>query len=199
MNLRHILSLLLIFSSVVASGQSFIDLLPSTPEVIADYDFNTAKHSMSERPLHHIEGIWRFTDTGITVAIRGYAPKKFPTSDKIAGYRLIVLQSPNRTLKNGTVIGYIMSTAKPGVYEANIYTQQNGLKLTKSKKFTLTLNDTESSIVFSKHRSNITINIWRALPYLLRGLVRKNEPEKVPHGCVRIFPEPDKPLEPIYL
>ncbi len=199
MKFKRILPFVLIFSGVITSGQSFIDLLPATPEVIPDYNISTAKRNMAERALHHIEGIWRFTDTGVTVAISSYTPEKFPMADEISGYRLIVLQSPNRTLENGTVIGHIIPTAKPGVYEANIYTQQNGLKLSRSKKFTLTLNDTESNIVFSKHRSSITINIWRALPYLLRGLVRKNEPEKVPHGCVRIYPEPDKPLEPIYL
>ncbi|MDE7410994.1 MAG: hypothetical protein K2M94_03045 [Paramuribaculum sp.] len=198
-SLRNILSTItVIISGHAALGQSFIDFLPASPEIIPDYNISTAQNYISQQPIHHIEGIWRFTDTGVTMAIERHSPDNRPIADNISGYRMVIIHSPNRSLKPGTVIGYISATAKPTEYEAKMYSRQNGIKLDNAKKYTLTLNDAESSIIFNKHRTAISINIWRALPYMFRGLIRKNEPEKISHGCIRIFPEPDKPSEPIY-
>jgi len=156
-------------------------------------------HEMELTPLHHIEGVWQFPSDGVTVAIRRYSPENVPAGTAVEGYRMILVTSPNRALRPGTVIGYLTPTARTGSYEARIYTVQTGLTLTNPRKFTLTLDGNESQLEFQRHKSAYSFNLWRALPYMFRHVVRKNETTKVPDGCRRLYPAPSLPHEPIYL
>ncbi len=182
-----------------AAAQAYIDLLPSRAEVIENFSYDSLYRDMECRPLHHIEGIWQFTADGITIAIDRHSPNQAPSSSAMTGYRMILISAPNRSLRPGTVIGLIAPTAKAGTYEARIHTSQKGLSVTGSGKFTLTLDDEESRIVFSRHKSAYSINLWRALPYMFRHVVRKNEKRESSEGCIRIFPQPARPHEPVYL
>lgn len=51
----------------------------------------------------------------------------------------------------------------------------------------------------TRHRSAFSVNLWRTLPYMWRYVVRKNRSAPTYHGCVRIYPAPVPPLQPIYL
>lgn len=200
--IRRLLILTLIFGSIItdrALGQKFNDLLPKRHYVIPGFSADSIHNDLARRPLHHIEGEWSFPGTGVRVAISAHTPDNIPSASHIDGYRIILLTAPNRSLRPGTVLGHVTSSAVKGKYDARMYTSISGLSLSGPKHFTLTLDETENRIVFQKRQSSYSINLWRLLPYLFRNIVRKNETEQSIAGCVRVFPAPSLPLEPVYL
>ncbi len=200
---KWILSISLTAFSLFAAAslhaeKKLIDRLPKISRVTPGFDYSSLLHDMSEAPLHHIEGIWQFPATGVTVAISREDGFDAPASPAQV-YSIVLVFSPNRAMRPGTVMGLIAPMAARGEYEANIYTSSAGSKLTIPRKFTLQLSDDDSSLSFKRHRSTFSVNLWRMLPYLLRHTVTPNRENRENDGCVRIFPEPPLPREPIYL
>lgn len=202
-NAKWILSILFTAFSLFAAislhaEKKLIDRLPKISRITPGFDYSSLLHSMSEAPLHHIEGIWQFPATGVTVAISRQDGFDTPASPAQL-YSIVLVFSPNRAMRPGTVMGLIAPMAGRGEYEANIYTSSTGSKLTIPRKFTLLLSDDDSSIKFKRHKSAFSVNLWRLLPYLWRYTVTPNRDNRENDGCVRIFPEPPLPREPIYL
>lgn len=115
---------------------------------------------------------------------------------------MVMLRSPWRTIRPGTVIGHLQPTPKRGVYQARLYTdfgRRSGLSI--SRGFTLTLNDDASTMTFQPFKTLLRINIFRLLPYMYRRVVepQQSRPEGL-SGAVKILPYSDShPLSPIYL
>ena len=88
------------------------------------------------------------------------------------------------------------------MYDARIFTSRHddGTKLSSPKKFTVTLTDDDSRLTIKEYGKSYIFNWWRLLPYMYRYVInrRDNSPGDI-EGCVRVFPEPTLPLEPIYL
>ena len=173
--------------------------LPIVSETVADFNINSLKSEIAELNLHHIEGIWQFTATGAEVAICRRDKTGYGHSQEAISYNIILIHSPNRVLRPGTIMGIAIPTPKLGEYEARIYTRYVDSKLTLPKKFTLTLDEDDNALTFKQHRSALSINLWSTLPYLWRRVVKLNREEKSAAGCIRIFPQPTLPREPIYL
>lgn len=194
-----IVAFLLLIAATSFAEKRFIDRLPSRSETIDSLSYGSMTAAMSEVPLHRIEGVWQFPATGVEIAILRESILRGKTAAGETLYKIIIISSPNRATRPGTVMGLISAAAKSGEYEANIYTNNIGSTLTLPKKFTLSLIDNDSSIEFRRHRSSFSINLWRLLPYVWRNTVRPNMPERKSDGCIRVFPEPSLPREPIYL
>lgn len=154
---------------------------------------------LDELPLHHIEGIWKFPATGVEVAIIRNNPQQRESGLTADFYRMIVVDSDNRAIRPGTVMGLISPAAKRGEYDARIYTSNVGSTLVMPKTFTLTLTDNDASLTFKRHKSAFNVNLWRLLPYLWRYTIYPNEQDRNSDGCIRIYPNPPVPREPIYL
>lgn len=178
----------------VAKG-AFLNSMPETSCTIEGFSVAEMKGRMQTSALHHIEGIWQFTDNGSTVAIERYTDAASDTH----GYRMILVSSANRSLRPGTVMGHIAPTAKDGQYSASIYTSAIGPTLILPHRFTLKLQPGENSIVFQQHKSKFAINLWRTLPYMWRYSIRTNQQPPSADGCRRIYPAPTLPREPRYL
>ncbi len=162
-------------------------------------DIQGVKSELASRPLHRVEGIWRFPYNGATVLIERVGDT--PHFDVADTYRMVILRSPSRSLLPGTVMGTLSATSTKGVYSAELFTDSDGgSRLMKSKKFTLTLNG-DSRLVFKSRGKKLTFQVWRMIPYLSRLYVRSTGSDATGEdGCVKIFPIPsDGPLEPIYL
>lgn len=189
---------LLVTALSASAGKDYIDRLPARSHVIENFDYSSMMALMAEAPLHHIEGVWQFPSTGVKIAIRisdGFAP-----DNTAPVYDMILIESPNRAMRPGTVMGLISPMAKRGDYEARIYTSSVGSTLTMPKKFTLTLADDDSSLTFRQHKSAFSVNLWRLLPYLWRYTIHPNHQDRRDNnGCVRIYPQPAFPREPVYL
>ncbi len=176
---------------------SFIDTLPKRSVVLDGYARSETERRLAGLDLHHIEGIWQFTSDGVIVAIERIP--RTVSGFQSACYRMVLLASPNRSLRPGTLAGHVSPTAKSGIYEARIYTTVVGSSLIAPRRFTLKLDDTDRQLVFNKHKSKFSVNLWRVLPYMWRHTVTRNYEPAGYRGCVRVFPEPELPLEPRYL
>lgn len=196
-----LLTTLLLLASLRAAARDLVRDLPSRSDVIAGYgDTDSLRRAMASRPLHRVEGIWQFPSDGATVAVeRADTPR---AADEAVWYRMIVISSPCRSLRPGTLMGHIAPTAKDGVYAARIYTSgDGGPTLSRPKSMTLTLTD-DTHLTFREHSRTIHVNLWRLIPYMSRiGLrVGESDAPKDLHGCRRIYPRPNSgPAEPRYL
>lgn len=175
--------------------------VPATSVILSGYDDpDSVRARMAASPLHIVEGLWRFPADGGLMAVERCDISG--AGDGASQYRLVVVDAANRILSPGTVMGYLWATSKRGVYEARLYTSVNseGTSLGSPKYFTLTLDDQESRLSFRKHKTGVRLNLWRLLPFMFRfSVVRQdNRPDDL-DGCVREYPMPALPAEPIYL
>ena len=189
------LLLTLLIAGLLIPAINAADRLP-----MRDYERDAVKSRLAASPLHTIEGIWQFTADGATIVIeRDHGDS--PAVDAATRYRMVIMRSPVRSVLPGTVMGYLLPTAKRGSYSATIYTDSDGgSRLLKPKKFTLTLTD-DSHLSFHKHGLKIKVRFWRLLPYISRlGIYTREDNPRDLDGCVRIYPMPvSGPIEPVYL
>lgn len=100
-------------------------------------------------------------------------------------YRMVVLRSPDRAVRPGTVMGYLQPTAARGTYEARIYTHTEGDGvLTDAKPFRIVVTD--DAMQFYRVRTGLSVNLFRMLPYMFRRAVDyRPDDHNGLDGCVR--------------
>lgn len=142
-------------------------------------------------PLGEIDGIWQLTGGGGEMAI-----VPISESEPSKGYMILTLDSSDRSVLPGTVMGALFSSAKKGEYDAVVYTASADGRLTRPKRFMISLNgENHLSIVPVKNR--LKVNLRNLLPYMFRVSVSRhsNRPDNL-NGAVRISESPGKPLNP---
>lgn len=199
------LSVLLILALALgaAAAGRLVEKLPPVAEVVAGYASEAQiKERMEQAPLHSVEGIWQFPSTGAVVAVeRDEARDKGGLAVR---YRMVVVRSPQRTLRPGTVMGLLAPTAKKNVYAAEIYTASDGgSRLRSPRSFTLTLTD-DARLSFVRNSGlKVYTNIFRMIPYLSRvsfRIYRQQHSSRDLDGCLRLYPMPASgPINPVYL
>lgn len=191
-----------LLSAGIMSATTPRDMLPDQASIIADC---TCRDSVERRldasALHPVEGIWQMTADGAVIAIEQAEP--FTTGQTLtSGYRIVILQSPCRRVRPGTLMGYATPSAKAGHYDAAIYTSidDNGW-LNLTKRFTLELHDSESRLAFIPHRTGMRIDLRRLIPYLFRvSISTANDRPRDMDGAIRLYPISDAaPVNPRYL
>ena len=203
--MKHILlAAILILASALcpAHAKNLVDRLPQkSPRVEGYLSQDEVKHRLASMPLHIIEGIWQFPSNGAVIAIERYTPDDI-LNDGAIRYRMVVIRSPMRSIRPGTVMGYVAPTSKPGTYAAHVYTSTDGgSRLIRPKDFTFNLAD-DGHLSFRVHSISFYANVWRMIPYLSRisFRVRSADKPKDLDGCTRVYPEPlSGPIEPRYL
>lgn len=198
--MRRLLSLLILAVGMATAVYGETALPATSPAPLPGYNDRTVvqKRIAASGP-HRIEGIWRFPETGSTVAIeREDNNRAHPGA---VTYRMIVMRSDNRSIRPGTFMGIITPSVKSDVFDASIYTSSHrNSSLDSPRRFTLTLAEKGDRLVFSRVKSKFSLNLWRILPYMFRYAVRRNNNTgEAPEGCVKIFPAPAVPAEPRYL
>lgn len=195
-----LISLLFALLAVGAHAGTFLKELPGVSAVVSGYDSpDSVARRLELLPLCPVEGIWQMTDGGALFAIERAEPV---TSLAPARMRMIMLRSPWRTVRPGTVIGHLQPTPKPGVYEARLYTdfaRRSGLSIPRG--FTLTLNSEGSTMTFQPFKFFLKVNVFRLLPYMYRRVIepQKSRPDGL-SGAVKVAPAADgHPLSPVYL
>ncbi|MCH5319987.1 MAG: hypothetical protein J1E38_09825 [Paramuribaculum sp.] len=196
MKLRILLVLFVLLTPLLALCKTKPEQLPAVSPVLTGYgDEEIVESRLTERGPHRIEGIWQFLADGSKIAIE--------RNDESEGleYRIVVIRSSNRLLRPGTLIGNLLPTGKNNIFQATVYSSDaDGGKLRLPKTYTLTLGDEDSRLIFSKVKSRYKINLWRLVPYMWRGVIRSSDGDsQTTEGCVKIFPDPSKPVEPRYL
>ena len=97
------------------------DMLPDRATIETGYtNRDSVEIRLSGSALHPIEGIWQMTGDGAVIAIEQSQPY---TSGQtlVSGYRIVLIQSPCRRIRPGTIMGYATQSAKSGRYDAAIY------------------------------------------------------------------------------
>lgn len=189
-----------LFFTLIIGFSAFSSSLPEKSTILPGYEKDSVINRMRQLPLHHIEGLWQFTENGATIAIERSNKGKHP-NDGLNRYNIVIVSSPRLSIKPGTIMGHITPTAKQDIYDAQIYTDfDGGTTLSIAKRFILTLND-DSRLAFSRDKSGLRINIRKLLPYMFRYTITyQNERPKNIDGCIRIFPKSsNSPIEPRYL
>lgn len=198
-----LLVLLLPFETLGAvPGKSMLDGIPSRSEVLPGYERDSAQLRLGEMPLHIVEGIWEFASEGTLMAIERVDSDVNGRPSAATLYKMVAVRGADMALRPGTVMGYLTTTSKRGVYDARIFTSRSddGTVLSSPKTFTITLTDEDSRLTIKEYGKNFVFNWWRLLPYMYRYLISRRERSAGDiDGCVRVFPEPARPLEPVYL
>lgn len=198
--MKRLLLLPVLVFALAASASDFLRSLPTVSTVLAGYnDVDSVACRLAALPLCPAEGVWQMTDGGATFAIERAEPS---TAHAPARMRMVMVRSPWRSIRPGTVLGHLEPTARPGVYEARIYSgfaQRTGLSLPRA--FSLKLNDERTVMTFVPFKSPLKFNLFRLLPYMYRRVIepQQSRPDGL-DGAVRIAPAADgHPLTPVYL
>ncbi len=198
--MKYLISSIFILLSIsITQGKNYLDAIPEHSLILPDYNVEKVENRLKTSGMHAIEGIWQFADNGTKIAIEREDPDKFPNTGYTL-YRLVIIDSPNNFIKNGTIMGYATPTAKRNNYEARIYTSvYNGNKLKNTQNVILSINE-DNRLVFKEYNEGYKLNIRRLIPYIFRISITKysTRPQDL-DGCIKIFPEPGIPIEPIYL
>lgn len=188
-----------------AAARNHAPELPQVAETDTCYAFDQVCARMMHKALHPVEGVWQLTSNGACIAIERYdngAPRSV-TDDVL--YRMVLIESPDRAARSGTIIGYLRPSAKENVFNARIYTSIVNGRICNPHGFMMQVEEKStdtgmvSSLVLVQDSPRFQINVWKLLPYLYRRVLRRNAPRQEVDGCVRVFPEPAKPRFPRYL
>lgn len=189
-------------AAAAVTGDGLLGGLPSRSEVLAGYEPAEARERLAESPLHIVEGLWEFASEGTLMAIERVDASDSRRGSSATLYRMVAVRGADMALRPGTVMGYLATTSKRGVYDARIFTSRHddGTVLSSPKSFTVTLTDDDSRLTIKEYGKGYVFNWWRLLPYMYRYLIsRRDRSSGDIEGCMRVFPEPSRPLEPRYL
>ncbi|MDE6513704.1 MAG: hypothetical protein K2L05_05925 [Muribaculaceae bacterium] len=198
--MRRLSAIILIMWALGASAGGFLKSLPKVSATLAGYESpDSVAERLSTLPLCPAEGLWQMTDGGALFAIERNSPS---TDLAPAQMRMVMVRSPWRTIRPGTVIGHLQPTPKPGVYEARLYTDfalRTGLSIPRG--FTLTLNSDASIMTIEPFKFFLKVNVFKLLPYMYRRVIepQQTRPSGLT-GAVKVAPAVDgHPLSPVYL
>lgn len=168
--------------------------------IVTGFNPDEAEAALRGMPLHAVEGVWQWADIDTRVVITRTAAT--PADLPAAIYSIVVLHASDPSLRPGTVIGYLATTAKRDTYDARLYTRSSPRdgSLTSPATYTLTLEDSETRLSVRPYGHKLRFNWWRLLPYPYRSLlspIRRSDTDAA--GLLRIYPSPGKPLHPVYL
>ena len=127
-----LLSIMLILAITIPSfGNDTFESIPDTSQQLSGYERDSVTNRLRALPLHDIEGLWQWVEDGAIIAIE----RDF-INEAITRYRMVIVESPQRSIRPGTVMGYLTTTAKRDNFDARIYTDNDltGL-LSKTKSF----------------------------------------------------------------
>lgn len=196
--LRLLITSLLSLMIVSAGAESaWLKALPKKSSKPEGFNQAALMDRLGQLDLHTIEGVWQLTETDATIAIVRSAS---PSRGALTHYEMILLHSPHRSLRPGTVMGRVSPTAKSEEYEAKFYTKAIGSTLTIPKRYIMTIDPANNqAITFRETKGSWRINPLSLLPYLWRLTVKRGDATQPSHGCIRVYPAPSLPLNPIYL
>jgi len=154
-----------------------------------------------------IGGLWAATTDGAAIGIvpaktwrekTGIAvPEEKPSGQQL--WAMVVTSSPDPHLQPGTLIGWFSPAAKPGYFNARIYSKIKKGKPGALRQFVLHLTD-DGHLTMKAIHKGVEVNPWRFLPYMIRGAFkyRNNTPSDL-EGFIKIWPMPRNPQSPRYL
>lgn len=156
----------------------------------AIFALTLAATSATAHALDPIEGIWQWPDDGALMEIKSLSETAFT---------IVLLDSPDLSIKPGTEIGRAVTTPRKGSYDASISTRdalRPGAKL-KSEHCVISVTD-HGTLVFKPYRTGLRVNILRLFPYFrrIRPYYEDSRPDDI-DGPRRISPEYPATIHPV--
>lgn len=193
--IRHVMAMIIVIAASFPSHArpDLRDRLDSFKERLEGFSYDSICRKLSTMPLDDFEGVWQLTADGGMIAI--------VSDDENDGtYLIVAVDSPDRTVYPGTVLGVASRSAKPGSCDSWLLTSMRGGILRSPKRFTMRLN-AGTSISFISVSQGFQLNLWRILPYMFRHSVKRvDDRSRDLDGARRVFPRAmTTPLTPRYL
>lgn len=194
MRSSFIIILLVFFSACELHAAS--DELESYLSAVAgqreNVDMTNADTYFAGKGMAAIEGVWRISGSEGIFAVAADPGTIF--------FKLIIIDSPDRNVLPGTVMGACTAAGRNDCYDARMFTSGDTGVLSRPKRFTLTLSE-EGRLIMVPVTNKLKLNLWRFLPYMFRmSVTRVNDRPDNLDGAIRVFPENiTSPLVPRYL
>lgn len=174
--------------------------LPQKSQVVDGYaDRQAVERRLTRSGMARIEGIWTIPSTGAEFAIERTSGTALGA--EATAYRIVVLRMPDRSVRPGTIMGYLTPGAA-SEFDAAIYTSSDATDgtLRTPARFTLRMHD-DGTLGFKRVRQRYDIELFRLLPYMFRRVIRthRGDDGSASSVAIRKFPQPDIPLTPRYL
>lgn len=190
--MKRLLAALCLLASLTAGANDFLKALPEASARVEGYgNVDSVEARMATMPLLPAEGLWQMTDGGAIIALERYVDPTLPHQAQAGTFRLVMVKSPVRRVRPGTVIGYAVATAKSGLLEARLYTDfARESRLSIPRTFYLQLSTDGAVLTFKAKKNRLAVNPFKLLPYLYRNVVtlRQNTAPDDLNGAVRLFP-----------
>ena len=177
------------------------DAFSMTAETLEGYDTQEEiVGRLSNLPMVDLEGVWLFPATGQSIVIE--------REDRGAmRFRVVSVSSSGIGIESGTLLGYVVPTAKVDTYDAsmaeiNADGSVRSSQWSKNRVIKFTLSLSGGRLSFTPVRRGIRVNWWRLLPYMFRFSVRSyDDRARGLDGCIRLWPRDNSnpPYQPRYL
>lgn len=144
------------------------------------------------RVLDPVEGIWQVAGLRSVIAV---------TADGRDRFNITAIDTDAPALLPGTVIGTARPTARPGTYDAKIYTRTSPEgKMSRKADFIITVDPVSRRLTLRHYYKGLAVRMWRSIPYLFGATLRNRDtrPEDI-DGCLRLWPDSQVPSKPIVL
>ena len=122
-------------------------------------------------------GIWQ---------IGGDAGTRFAIVRGKKDFDILMLDSPDMSVKPATICGTLTPTGRKGLYDATLFDKLD--RRVKSSRFIIEL-DSYRSLVFKPYKQKTTVSFNRLIPYFFRFTIRREDtrPDDV-DAALRIYP-----------
>lgn len=188
--------------ALAADAADYFRRLPAISTVYEGYrEPDSVAARLRALPRCPAEGLWQMANgDGALFAIEreNGEPTLAPTR-----LRMVMVRSPRRSILPGTLLGHLVATPQPGVYEARLYSglaQRSGLNM--ARPFTLVIDPMHPDLLtFKPFRSPVKVNLFKLLPHMYRRgfTIQDSRPEGL-DGAMRVSSGADSvPLSPVYL
>lgn len=201
--LRTLTTLLSLLAAIMlARSADLAEHMPDRSPVLAGYnDIDSVRLAIDSRGASGIEGIWQLAGSQALVAIE---PAAHPAVSG-AGYealQIVIVSSPRKSMRPGTVLGYATPTAREGYWEAEIYTTPMRSLLQNHRRFTLHADSDGTHLSMTPVRSALRFSLRHTLRFLFRASVSvgNRTHEESFDGFIKQYPAPEgRPTHPVYL
>lgn len=154
---------------------------------------DSLRSDIAANPASDIEGIWLLTKEGAEIAVT-----RINDNATQPAYLIRLIDSPDRLVASGTVLGIVSRSAAPDSFDGYMFTRFDSEGHPEHPStFTLKIH-ADNTMTFTLPRSKYRINIFGLLPAPLRHLVRQRDSGySQAVGALRLFPAShSKPLVP---
>lgn len=194
-----LLAVITIHSNIQASD-TLDDLIPPQSQLLTGYhNIDSVHRVIDRRGATGIEGIWQLASNQTTVVIE---PCTNPAINHtgIQCLQIVVANSPRRSIRPGTVLGYMIPTARAGYYDARLYTCNVRSLLQQHRRYTMHLTD-DGHLSMTPVKQSWKLNLRHSFNFFFRASVTpQSQEDHATKGFVKIYPRTGlKPLSPIYL